>query len=202
MHLEAKALLEAHQHTLFNHLKSKKHALLARNVDQNMPKNAYFWKKAVKLLQCSSIGLWAAGGSASSSPYCYSRLLIWFVECVSSIKLYYYFKNTVTEVTNSRGVKIFLPQGAGYPLATQVAYQVGAQILGAHQHILCSHSKTPFKQKFRPSMFKDAYFGEKTVKISTASRHEAPFSLAAGGSTPRPPRCYSHLLLQFCPVRF
>jgi len=30
----------------------------------------------------------AAGGSASSSPYCYSRLLIWFVECVFSIKLY------------------------------------------------------------------------------------------------------------------
>jgi len=28
---------------------------------------------------------------------------------------------------------------------------LGAQALGAHQHVLCSHLKTHFKQKFRPN---------------------------------------------------
>jgi len=38
----------------------------------------------------------------------------------------------------------------------------GAQSLGAHQHTYCSHSKMRFKQKFSPSMLKNAYlFGKK-----------------------------------------
>jgi len=40
--------LEAHQHTLFRHLKN---AFFSRNLGQNMLKNVYFLKKAVKSQQ-------------------------------------------------------------------------------------------------------------------------------------------------------
>jgi len=42
-------VLEAHQHDLFRHLKKK---FFSRNLGQNIPKNAHFFrKKVVKLLQ-------------------------------------------------------------------------------------------------------------------------------------------------------
>jgi len=54
-------------------------------------------------------------------------------------------------------------------------------------------------------MLKNAYFEEKTVKISSASGGLPPNSRllpAVGGSAPRPQRCYSRLPLQLCTVRF
>jgi len=44
MRLRVQAL-EAHQRTLFRHLKNE---FFSRNLGQNMPKNEYFEKKAVK----------------------------------------------------------------------------------------------------------------------------------------------------------
>jgi len=43
-------------------------------------------------------------------------------------------------------------------------------------------------------------FWEKTEKVVSASNPRLP--PAAGGGAPRPPRCYSRLLLQLCRVRF
>jgi len=52
--------LEAHQHTLFRHLKNK---FFRRNLGQNMPKNAYFLeKKAVKLPQRRGLRSRSSGG--------------------------------------------------------------------------------------------------------------------------------------------
>jgi len=45
MHLGALAL-DAHQHTLFRHLKSE---FFSRNLSQNMPKNRYFLEKGCKI---------------------------------------------------------------------------------------------------------------------------------------------------------
>jgi len=47
--------LEAHQHTLFRHLKNE---FFSRNLGQNMPENAYFFrKKVVKSPQCRGLHL-------------------------------------------------------------------------------------------------------------------------------------------------
>jgi len=56
-------------------------------------------------------------------------------------------------------------------------------------------------------MLKNAYFlkKKKTVKFVSASGallSNSLFPSAAGGSAPRPLRCYSRLLLQLCWVRF
>jgi len=40
--------------------------------------------------------------------------------------------------------------------------------LGAHPHIFCSHLKTRFKQKFRPTYALNACFLQNTVKIASA----------------------------------
>jgi len=47
-------------------------------------------------------------------------------------------------------------------------------------------------------MLKNAYFYEKSVKIASAfwGGPNSRWPPAAGGSAPRPPRCYSRLLLQ------
>jgi len=50
--------LDAHQHTLFIHLKN---ALFSRNLDQNMPKNAYFLEKGYKIAAAPEPPL-ASGG--------------------------------------------------------------------------------------------------------------------------------------------
>jgi len=78
MHLEAQAL-EAHQHTLFRHLKNE---FFSRNLRQYMPKNAYFLEKiAVKLPQRRGAPppnpRWplAAGDSATRLQFCNSHLL-------------------------------------------------------------------------------------------------------------------------------
>jgi len=105
-----------------------------------------------------------------------------------------------------RSAKIFLPQGAGYPL---YSYTNGvasggtcpeAQVLGEHQHTFFRHSKRVLSRNFNQSMFKNAYFGEKTDSIE-CSAPELLFAFG-GDSAPRPPRCYSYLLLQMYPVRF
>jgi len=55
-------------------------------------------------------------------------------------------------------------------------------------------------------MLKKAYFFEKkntkTVSASGATSTNPRLPPAAGGSAPRPPRCYSRLLLQLCWVHF
>jgi len=54
-------------------------------------------------------------------------------------------------------------------------------------------------------MLNNAYFLGKTVKDVSASGAPSPNSRlppAAGGSAPRPPRCYSRLLLQLYRVCF
>jgi len=54
-------------------------------------------------------------------------------------------------------------------------------------------------------MLKNAYFLEKNVKISLSVGGGAPnprLPSAAGNFAPRPPRCYSRLLLQLCRVYF
>jgi len=54
-------------------------------------------------------------------------------------------------------------------------------------------------------MLKKAYFLEKTVKFASASRSSSSEPILppmAGGSALRPPRWYSRLLWQLCPVRF
>jgi len=65
--------LEAHQHTLFRHLKNE---FFSENLGQNMPKNAYFLEKNCKIAA-------APGGEAPKPPLasggwglCYSHLLI------------------------------------------------------------------------------------------------------------------------------
>jgi len=50
--------LEAHQHTLFKHLKNE---FFSRNSGQNLPKHAYFLVKGCKIAA-------APGGSASEPP--------------------------------------------------------------------------------------------------------------------------------------
>jgi len=54
-------------------------------------------------------------------------------------------------------------------------------------------------------MLKNAYFGGKKCKNLLSVENSAPnprLTPAAGGSAPRPPHCYSRLLLQLCTVRF
>jgi len=51
-------------------------------------------------------------------------------------------------------------------------------------------------------MLKNAYFLGKTVKVVLASPPNPCLLSAAGGSAPRPPRCYSRLLLQLCRACF
>jgi len=70
----------------------------------------------------------------------------------------------------------------------------GTDFGGAPAHFFQSF-KTHFKQKFRPTLLKNAYFLEKDVKFA----HWPP---AAGVSAPRPPCCYSRLLLQLCQSSF
>jgi len=71
--LETKAL-GAHQHTLFKRVFMQKNASLCRNVKKNMPKNAPFLEKSCKVAAVFIHWPLAAAGSASSPPYCYSRL--------------------------------------------------------------------------------------------------------------------------------
>jgi len=68
--------LEAHQHTLFKHLKNE---FFNRNADQNMPKNAYFLEKGCKISAApggETRWLPAAGDSVPRPLHCYSHLLI------------------------------------------------------------------------------------------------------------------------------
>jgi len=62
--------------------------------------------------------------------------------------------------------------------------------------------KRVLSRNFDQSLFINVYFWKKkTVKISAAPGAPNPrLPQSAGGSTPRPPRCYSHLLLQLFPV--
>jgi len=48
-----------------------------------------------------------------------------------------------------------------YSSVASGATRPGAQAVEAHWHIFFSHLKTHFKQKFWPSMLKNAYFLEK-----------------------------------------
>jgi len=54
------------------------------------------------------------------------------------------------------------------------------------------------------SMFKNAFFrGDCKNRLSVGgSAPESPFASGGWGSAPRPPRCYSWLLLQLCQVYF
>jgi len=58
-----------------------KNAVLSRNLEQNMLKNAHFWKKSVKSSQLRGFSnpRWppAAGSSAPKPPHCYFRLLLY-----------------------------------------------------------------------------------------------------------------------------
>jgi len=82
----------------------------------------------------------------------------------------------------------------------------GAQVLGAHQHTFCSHSKTHLKQKFSKVCLKMRIFMEKSEQVASASGAPPPnprLPPAAVVSAPRPLRCFSRqLLLQLCRVCF
>jgi len=82
--------LEAHQHTLFRHLKNE---FFSRYLVQNMPKNAYLF------LEKRLYNYHSAWGSAPEPPLTDIDLS----KYVSSVNLFYYGSlNNNTKVTNSK----------------------------------------------------------------------------------------------------
>jgi len=75
-----------------------------------MPKNAHFWKKAIKSPQRrgvrpqTPVGLLQLEGSGLRHSSCYSCLLYRFFECASSVKRILSLQK-ITEVINSRHYK-------------------------------------------------------------------------------------------------
>jgi len=73
-----------------------KNAILSRYLDQNMPKNAYFWKKSCKIA--------AASGARPQTPSFLSSLTaVAFVECICTSIEGTLLLRKITEVTHSNG---------------------------------------------------------------------------------------------------
>jgi len=80
-----------------------------------------------------------------------------------------------------------------------------AQALGAHTLFFSNFKTTCFKQKLRPKYAKKCPFFLNCKKLPQRRGLPPPnprLPPAAGSSAPRPPHCYSHLLLQLYLVQF